>query len=117
MDKPLPCPYCGEPEQIFVHPMETRAGVLRFVTCIVCDCRGPYDHTPEEAIAAWNRRAPWTVTRERAQDALIAALEGADIPLPPDKASRLFSALASGHNPFDDGARDMVEALGGKVEG
>jgi hypothetical protein len=51
-------------------------GVL-FVLCPVCEVQGPEEGTPQEAMAAWNRRAP-SPAIEKARAALTLAKEGWD---------------------------------------
>lgn len=90
--KPLPCPFCGETERLSVGVIATRQGDNVFVECNRCGCRGPTEGGDPNATPDWNRRAPWTVTREEARKA-IASID------------------------VDKGFAGIVEALGGKVEG
>ena len=67
-DALLPCPLCGGEarEELFHSP----AGVFDVVKCVRCDATcGPYP-PPDEAIAAWNRRAGQSAAAER-----VAVLE------------------------------------------
>ena len=63
----MPCPFCGgKPND----ELEDNGSNVTWVICDNvkdgCGCEGPYKHTPEDAIEAWNRRA---------SEARIAALE------------------------------------------
>lgn len=46
-----PCPFCGGIKVLLVDIAEVYS-----VRC-QCNAEGPYEFTPAEAIAAWNRRA------------------------------------------------------------
>ena len=50
--KLLPCPFCGgAPELEPVDQQEVR--------CMACGCQTNIEENTEDAVAAWNRRAPW----------------------------------------------------------
>jgi Lar family restriction alleviation protein len=71
----LPCPFCGgAPEQ---EPENGGLGSF-WIICdnvgIGCGCEGPYKHSPDDAVAAWNRReAPDRAAR--IQERYAAALK------------------------------------------
>ncbi len=66
----LPCPFCGGEARIEQHE---KGKWLAFCGDVYgCGTEGWYESTPEEAIAAWNRRAPTIPTdvRETLREAL-----------------------------------------------
>ncbi len=55
-DTLLPCPFCGGEARIEQHE---KSKWLAFCDDVYgCGTEGWYEDTPEEAIAAWNRRSP-----------------------------------------------------------
>jgi len=52
------CPFCGEPA---IEQIENNGAGCFWVICDNvkggCGCEGPYKHSPEDAVSAWNRRA------------------------------------------------------------
>ena len=57
MEKLQPCPFCGGRAEL----CGTDETKIFYVECLDCDFNGNFD-TPEEAIAAWNRRQAMEVT-------------------------------------------------------
>lgn len=47
-----PCPFCGEKDNIEVFVKYDDC----FIACTKCCANGPYKHTEEEAVEAWNTR-------------------------------------------------------------
>lgn len=50
--KPLPCPFCGSTDIA----LEIMHAEWVFMTCLECECSGPWADYENAAIAAWNRR-------------------------------------------------------------
>lgn len=77
----LPCPFCGSAD---VRDYESGQGYTS-AFCYACESEGAPAKTWDEAVQAWNRRAPaapvpqgWKVVPEAITDAmLIALIEGA----------------------------------------
>lgn len=60
-----PCPFCGSDMDGFVTGFDgsTHESGHLFIECD-CGAMGPRGRTIEEAVAAWNRRAPGTVSSD-----------------------------------------------------
>jgi len=105
-DKPIaeavpelgPCPFCGTSMDPFVVQQSAfgRLGERFMVCCDGCDAMGPATDEMEDAIAAWNRRAPPDLVR-----ALVEALEEA-------MDSRAQDLAEAEHPGWYDRARDAL---------
>jgi len=54
----LPCPFCGETEEIYFEEYETKVGERWRIVCAKCMAnidRG-YDQTPHPLVELWNKR-------------------------------------------------------------
>lgn len=54
----LPCPFCGEIEEIYLQEYEHAAGIRWRIVCARCLCqidRG-YDQNPSILVEIWNKR-------------------------------------------------------------
>lgn len=58
----LPCPFCGNAE-----PVAYEQTYYAWVQCRECDAEGPAKDTGQEAIEAWNTRAPASSEQQAAQ--------------------------------------------------
>lgn len=77
--KPCPNPWCPSHESENDEPpfvAHSRASFERRGSCSYCPVNGPWSDTEEEAIAAWNRRAPADAAALRS--ALEEAIEAAE---------------------------------------
>jgi Lar family restriction alleviation protein len=75
-DTLLPCPFCGGEARIEQHE---KGKWLAFCDDVYgCGTEGWYEDTPEEAIAAWNRRTPAIPpdVRETIRGLLESGIEG-----------------------------------------
>jgi hypothetical protein len=83
-EKLLPCPFCGEPA---TKDHDSNGLGAYWIVCDnvrgKCGCEGPYCDTPEEASAAWNRRAACGTQKP------VAFLSGAYRSVIEGKAERL----------------------------
>ena len=56
-EKFLPCPFCGNRAAVSLTPYIGARGRGYVAECEFCRAKSGYYVTPEDAIAAWNRRA------------------------------------------------------------
>ena len=58
-EKPKPCPFCGESENVYI-AMEDG---IYFVKCEECGGRGGDAYRPDNALSMWNMRDPIVARR------------------------------------------------------
>ena len=61
-----PCPFC-ESENLVTDDNDDMEHLHFWIVCDDCDSRGPRRTSPEDAAAAWNRRAPTAKGEDDAQ--------------------------------------------------